>query len=238
MNDRTKMSPMRSLIICGPLALAALLIEPHSAAHAAWCAVNRNGGVDCSYSSREQCMASMSGTGGFCRGGSATGEPARSGKAAGKESRKPRKERAARQKPASPVPAAATAVAPAVPAAAAPPMPASFIAARDLVIRGQYEAGIAAMQALGFDDHPDVATYIGLANRKLGRIDDARSWYEKALAADPGHLLTLSFYGMLRAELGDVARAKADLETIRQLCGSTDCNEYRALQGVIASQAR
>jgi len=50
--------------------------------------------------------------------------------------------------------------------------------------------------------------------------------------------LTLSFYGMLRAELGDVARAKADLETIRQLCGSTDCNEYRALQGVIANQVR
>ena len=43
---------------------------------------------------------------------------------------------------------------------------------------------------------------------------------------------------MLRAELGDAARAKADLETIRQLCGGTECNEYRALQGVIAAQPR
>ena len=47
------------------------------------------------------------------------------------------------------------------------------------------------MLALGYDDHPDVAVSIGFAGDKLGRLDDARRWYEKALAADPNHLLGL-----------------------------------------------
>ena len=45
-----------------------------------------------------------------------------------------------------------------------------------------YVGGIAALRALGYDDHPDVATLIGYASRKLGRYDDAKIWYERALA--------------------------------------------------------
>ena len=94
------------------------------------------------------------------------------------------------------------------------------------------------MRALNLDNEPDVAAYIGLAQRKLGRIDEAKSWYERALTADPNHKLTLSFYGMLRAEQGDLSGAQAYLNRIGKLCGGTDCNEYRALQGVIASKTR
>ena len=36
----------------------------------------------------------------------------------------------------------------------------------------------------GYDDHPDVATLIGYASRKHGRYDDAKIWYERALAAE------------------------------------------------------
>jgi hypothetical protein len=43
---------------------------------------------------------------------------------------------------------------------------------------------------------------------------------------------------MLRAEQGDMRGAQADLLRIGKLCGSTDCNEYRALQGVISSKIR
>ncbi len=57
--------------------------------------------------------------------------------------------------------------------------------ARALIMDGQYEAGIAAMHALGHDDNAEIANYIGYANRKLGRYDDSKLWYEKALAADP-----------------------------------------------------
>src|SRR5262245_36317093 len=41
--------------------------------------------------------------------------------------------------------------------------------ARALIMDGEYEAGIAAMHALGHDDNPEVANFIGYASRKLGR---------------------------------------------------------------------
>jgi tetratricopeptide (TPR) repeat protein len=96
-----------------------------------------------------------------------------------------------------------------------------------------YVGGIAALRAMGYDDNADVATLIGYASRKLGRYDDAKLWYEKALAADPNHALTWSYYGMWQAEQGNLLKAKDDLEKVRTICGNTDCKEYVALRDVI-----
>src|SRR4029078_7095536 len=60
--------------------------------------------------------------------------------------------------------------------------------ARFLILSVNYQDGIAAMHALGHDEHPDVANYIGYAYRKLGDYNDSKVWYEKALAADPNHV--------------------------------------------------
>jgi tetratricopeptide (TPR) repeat protein len=99
--------------------------------------------------------------------------------------------------------------------------------------KGDYEAGIAVLRSLGYDDNADVATLIGYASRKLGRYDDAKLWYERALAADPNHAVTWSYYGMWHAEQGNLLKAKDDLEKVRLICGNTDCREYRALKDVI-----
>jgi tetratricopeptide (TPR) repeat protein len=96
-----------------------------------------------------------------------------------------------------------------------------------------YVGGIAALHAMGYDDNADVATLIGYASRKLGRYDDAKVWYEKALAADPNHALTWSYYGMWQAEQGNLLKAKDDLEKVRMICGNTECKEYVALKEVI-----
>ena len=95
-----------------------------------------------------------------------------------------------------------------------------------------YVAGIAALRALGYDDNADVATLIGYASRKLGRYDDAKVWYERALAADPNHAVTWSYYGMWQAEQGNVLKAKDDLEKVRLICG-TDCKPYKMLKDAI-----
>lgn len=100
-----------------------------------------------------------------------------------------------------------------------------------------YAGGIATLRALGYDDNPDVATLIGYASRKLGRYDDAKYWYEKALAADPNHALTWSYYGAWQAEQGNLLKAKDDLEKVRVICGNTDCPEYKKLKGVIDGAA-
>jgi tetratricopeptide (TPR) repeat protein len=99
--------------------------------------------------------------------------------------------------------------------------------------KNDYVGGIAALRALGYDDNPDVATLVGYASRKLGRYDDAKYWYEKALAADPNHVVTWSYYGMWQAEQGNMLKAKDDLEKVRTLCGNTDCPAYTKLKAVI-----
>ena len=105
--------------------------------------------------------------------------------------------------------------------------------ARALIRDGQYEDGIAAMRALDHDDHPEVANFIGYASRKLGRYEDSKFWYEKALAADPNHVRTWSYYGMWHAEQGNQLMARDFLEKVRLICGNTTCEEYRQLKGVI-----
>jgi tetratricopeptide (TPR) repeat protein len=99
--------------------------------------------------------------------------------------------------------------------------------------RHQYAAAIDKLKLLGRDDHPDVANLIGYTSRKLGRYEDSKLWYERALAADPAHARTWSYYGMWHAEQGNLLKAKDHLAKVQSLCG-TKCREYTELKGVIA----
>jgi len=108
-----------------------------------------------------------------------------------------------------------------------------YRAARDLIVAGQYRAGIAAMHALGRDDHPDVANYIGYANRKAGNYDASKVWYEAALKADPNHTRTWSYFGMWHMEQGNRLMAKDHLAKVNALCGNDTCEEYVQLKAVI-----
>jgi hypothetical protein len=248
----------RAALLAGLGGLAVVAVP--SAGRAAWCAMYQNGGINCGFSTHAQCLAAISGIGGSCSP-SPERSPARQSE---RPPRKPAKPAAAKPRtttPAKPetpaarkpaeIPDAATrtepnhvppgAASPATaPTAVAPPPTTAvdFAGARQLVLGGQYAAGLAALRALNFDDHPDVATYIGLAHRKLGRLGEAKAWYQRALAAEPNHKLALSFYGMMLVETGDVAGARSNLAQIGRLCGNTDCNEYQALQSVIGSSAR
>jgi tetratricopeptide (TPR) repeat protein len=112
-----------------------------------------------------------------------------------------------------------------------------YRAARQLILDGQYEAGIAAMHALGRDDHPDVANYIGYANRKMGNYDQSKIWYEAALKADPSHVRTWSYYGMWHMEQGNRLKALDNLQKVQLICGNTSCEEYRQLKDVIDGKA-
>ena len=108
-----------------------------------------------------------------------------------------------------------------------------YRAARRMILAGNYQAGIAAMHALGHDEHPDVANYIGYANRKMGNYEQSKIWYEAALKADPNHTRTWSYYGMWQMEQGNRLKAEDFLEKVNVLCGTTACEEYRQLKAVI-----
>jgi tetratricopeptide (TPR) repeat protein len=108
-----------------------------------------------------------------------------------------------------------------------------YRAARTLVLNGKYAEAIAAFHALGEDDHPDVANYIGYAERKLGHYQASKVWYERALAASPNHLRTWQYYGMWHVEQGNMLKAQDFLERIHLICGNTTCQEYLDLKGAM-----
>ena len=108
-----------------------------------------------------------------------------------------------------------------------------YRAARLLILAGNYQGGIAAMHALGHDDNADVANYIGYSFRRLGDYDQSKVWYEKALAANPEHTRTWSYYGMWQMEQGNRLKALDDLRKVKLLCGNTTCREYAELKAVI-----
>ncbi len=113
----------------------------------------------------------------------------------------------------------------------------NYRAARELILAGDYKDGIAAMHALGHDEHPDVANYIGYANRKLGNYEQSKVWYEAALKADPDHTRTWSYYGMWHMEQGNRLKAEDYLAKVNALCGNTSCKEYIELKAVIDGKA-
>jgi tetratricopeptide (TPR) repeat protein len=251
--------PMRILALCSLAVVTVLgLNAPASAKEPAWCAAYRTGGTNCGFNTYDQCMAAVSGVGGFCnRNPFAEPEKSTTRKEQLTEPKPRRKEKEEEKERAAPAPkpvappAAAqpvpAIVQPAPPVSAQPPaapapstqqLVSNFQTARALILSGKYDAGIAAMKALGYDDHPDVAGSIGFAYAKLGNLNEARTWYNKALAADPNHLSTWNYSGALYVAQGDIAKARADLERIKTLCGGATCREYQELEALIAAKAR
>lgn len=84
----------------------------------------------------------------------------------------------------------------------------------------RYDEGISELKTAAqlAGPHPDVLTYLGFANRKLGKTEMAFSYYSAALAIDPNHLSANEYLGEYYVELGDMERANAQLEKLEALC--------------------
>ncbi|MET4171587.1 tetratricopeptide (TPR) repeat protein [Bradyrhizobium sp. LA6.1] len=98
--------------------------------------------------------------------------------------------------------------------------------------RNDYATAIAELKSLGHDDHPNVANLIGYSYRKLGDYEQSQVWYERALKADPNHVLTWQYYGLWQLERGNREQALYHLSRIAAICG-TDCEEYRSLAAAL-----
>ena len=98
--------------------------------------------------------------------------------------------------------------------------------------RHDYANAIEQLKALGQDEHPNVANLIGYSYRKLGDYKLSQVWYERALKADPNHVLTWQYYGLWQIEQGNRDQAQYHLSRIAAICG-TDCDEYRSLAAAL-----
>ena len=98
--------------------------------------------------------------------------------------------------------------------------------------RQDYADAIAQLKALGRDDNANVANLIGYSYRKLGDYRLSQTWYERALKADPKHVLTWQYYGLWQIEQGNRDQASYHLTRIAAICG-TGCEEYRSLAAAL-----
>ena len=95
----------------------------------------------------------------------------------------------------------------------------------------RYDAALASLYsaAQSFGPHPDVLTYLGYAQRKLGRPERAEDYYRQALGVAPEHRGALEYYGELKVERGDLAGARANLAKLEAICrfGCYEAEELR-----------
>ena len=95
----------------------------------------------------------------------------------------------------------------------------------------RYDAALASLYgaAEAFGPHPDVLTYLGYTQRKLGRPKRAEDYYRQALSIAPEHRGALEYYGELKVERGDLAGARANLARLEAICrfGCYEAEELR-----------
>jgi len=107
-----------------------------------------------------------------------------------------------------------------------------YLAAVALINDRKYAQAIETLQSAqrAFGAHPDILTYLGFANRKLGRFDIAESYYRAALAAAPAHRGATEYFGELMVERRDIAGARRMLVKLDAQCrfGCTEAEELRA----------
>ena len=107
----------------------------------------------------------------------------------------------------------------------------AYIAAVSLINERRYAEAIVALKAAqrAFGPHPDLLTYLGFANRKLGRYDLAEGYYKAALAIAPQHLGAIEYSGEMMLERGDLAGAKQMLARLDRICtfGCAQSDELR-----------
>ncbi len=109
-----------------------------------------------------------------------------------------------------------------------------------------YKAGVAAIDAKDYEKAisifakmqpdnaaaPEIANWLGYANRKLKRYPESKKWYDQALLLDPNYLPALEYQGEWYIETGDMASAKANLAKLARLCGK--CHEWQDLAESLA----
>lgn len=107
----------------------------------------------------------------------------------------------------------------------------AYVAAVGLINERRWPEALAALDAAGraVGPHPDIFTYRGYVLRRMGRLDDAETWYKAALAIAPEHRGATEYYGELKVLRGDLDGAKVMLARLEKQCvyGCPEVEELR-----------
>ncbi len=97
---------------------------------------------------------------------------------------------------------------------------------------GEYDWAIEVLSSVQNQDNPDVLNMLGYSNRKAGRTELGISYYAKALELKPDFTLAREYLGEGYVAAGKIDLAKAQLDEIKKICGTT-CAEYKDLSEAI-----
>ena len=101
----------------------------------------------------------------------------------------------------------------------------------------RYAEALAVLDLLQDPNTAEALNYRGYATRKLGRVEEGIGYYLKSVALDPGYAQVREYLGEAYVQKGDIASAKAQLQAIEKICG-TSCEEYEDLAEAIAEASR
>ena len=78
----------------------------------------------------------------------------------------------------------------------------------------------------------DKYNLLGFTARKSGDLNSAAEYYRKALEINPKHIQALEYQGELYLQLGEIEKAKKNLEEIKTICWFI-CKEKKMLEEAI-----
>ena len=75
----------------------------------------------------------------------------------------------------------------------------------------------------------DIYNYLGFSHRKLGKMEDAAFFYNKALEINPKHKGALEYQGEMYLTLNQIAKAEENLKKLDKIC-FLGCSEFDKLK--------
>jgi len=104
---------------------------------------------------------------------------------------------------------------------------------RKLAYGGLYEDAIDVLSLAPNQGDPRILNMLGFSSRKLGRMDIAFSYYQRAVATDPDFSLVREYLGEAYIQLGLLEKAREQLTEIERICGGRTCSEYSQLASLM-----
>lgn len=109
-------------------------------------------------------------------------------------------------------------------------------AVRELAYAGRNEDAQGVLRAMADQNSDLVLTYWGFTHRKLGNMDQAMMFYNRALETNPDNLLARSYMGQAHVTAGDMDLARAQLQEIRTRGGTGGWPETSLAEAIKTGQ--
>ena len=107
----------------------------------------------------------------------------------------------------------------------------AYLSAEKLINKKQFSDAIIKLNdALVTDSkNADIYNYLGFSHRKLGKMEDAAFFYNKALEINPKHKGALEYQGEMYLTLNQIGKAEENLKKLDKIC-FLGCSEFDKLK--------